>query len=161
MQHDETKAFIPSPAEQIFAHIDDPTHLSSHMSESSWMMGGGKMQIELDADRGQKIGSLIRLSGRVFGIELSLEEKVIERDPPHRKVWETTSPPRLLVIGHYRMGFELTPQENGLTLCVFIDYDLPEKPPSRWLGVMFGGLYAKWCTQQMVNDAVKHFSNLT
>jgi hypothetical protein len=130
------------------------------MSESSWMMGGGQMQIEPDADRGQKIDSLIHLSGRVFGVELSLEEKVVERDPPHRKVWETATPPRLLVIGHYRMGFELTPQENGSTLRVFVDYDLPEKPPTRWLGLMFGGFYAKWCTQQMVNDAVKHFSHL-
>ncbi len=160
MQHYETKAFIRSTVEQFFAHIDDPTHLSSHMNESSWMMGGGQMQIELYADRGQKIGSQIRLSGRVFGIALSLEEKVIERDPPHHKVWETTTPPRLLIIGHCRMGFVLTPQENGSTLRVFIDYNLPEKPPARWFGLMFGGFYAKWCTQQMVNDTVKYFALL-
>ena len=115
------------------------------------------MQTELDEGRGQDVGSRIRLSGRVFGVELSVEEIVVERNPPHRKVWETTGTPKLLVIGHYRMGFELSRQGNGSMLCVFIEYALPEKAPGRWLGRLFGRYYAGWCTQQMVDDAVRHF----
>lgn len=156
--HYESSAIVRSTANQVFAYIDDHARLSSHMSESSWMMGGGRMEVELDEDRGQKIGSQIRLSGRVFGIELSVVEVVTERNPPHRKVWETTGSPKLLVIGSYRMGFELSPQENGSILRVFIDYALPEKAPARWLGRLFSKHYARWCTQQMVNDAVKHFA---
>ena len=57
------------------------------------MMGGGRMQIELDAGRGQTVGSRIRLSGRVFGLTLSVEEIVTERVPPQRKVWETIGSP--------------------------------------------------------------------
>jgi hypothetical protein len=128
------------------------------MSKSSWMMGGGRMDVELDQGRGQSIGSLIRVAGRVFGIRLSLEEVVIERDPPHRKVWETTSPPHLLVIGRYRMGFEITPMNDGTQLRVFIDYALPETVPARWLGLVFGSYYAKWCTERMVRDAAMHFN---
>ena len=116
------------------------------------------METEMDAGRGQAVGSRIRLSGRVFGIELSVEEIVVERDLPHRKVWETTGAPKLLVIGHYRMGFELTTQGNGSMLRVFIEYALPERVPARWLGRLFGRYYARWCTQQMVDDAVKHFA---
>ncbi len=67
----------------------------------------------------------------------------------------------LLVIGHYRMGFELLPQRNGSMLRVFIEYALPERVPARWLGRLFGLYYARWCTQQMVNDAVKHFAPST
>jgi hypothetical protein len=115
------------------------------------------MQTEIDEGRGQKIGSRIRLSGRVFGVELSVEEIVTERNPPRRKVWETTGTPKLLVIGHYRMGFELSPQGNGSMLRVFIEYALPEGGPARWLGRLFGRYYARWCTQQMVDDAVNHF----
>jgi hypothetical protein len=116
------------------------------------------MQTELDEGQGKKIGSRIRLAGRVFGIEVSVEEIVTERSPPHRKVWETTGAPKLLVMGHYRMGFELSPQGNDSMLRVFIEYALPEKAPARWLGRLFGRYYAQWCTQQMVDDAVKHFA---
>ena len=153
----ESNGFVRSPMDQVFAHIDDHTRLSSHMGEPSWKMGGGRMETILDEGRGQKVGSQIRLSGQVFGVELSVEEIVAERNPPRRKVWETTGAPKLLVIGHYRMGFELSPRGNGSMLRVFIEYTLPERGAARWLGRLFGRYYARWCTQQMVDDAVKHF----
>lgn len=153
----ETNGLVQSPMDQVFAHIDDHTRLSSHMSEPSWRTGGGRMKTELDEGRGQRVGSRIRLSGRIFGVELSVEEMVVERNPPHRKVWETTGAPRLLVIGHYRMGFELSAQGTGSMLRVLIEYALPDGPPGRWLGRLFGRYYARWCTQQMVEDAIKHF----
>jgi Polyketide cyclase / dehydrase and lipid transport len=116
--HYETSALVQAPKDKVFAYLDDPTRLSSHMSKSSWMMGGGRMQTELDADR--TVGSRIRLGGRVFGLALSAEEIVTERVPPQRKAWETTGSPRLLVIGHYRMGFEIASQENGSLSCEFL-----------------------------------------
>lgn len=154
----ECSGIVTAPVERVFAHIDDHARLSSHMSESSWMMGGSRMEIELDDGRGQKIGSRIRLAGRVFGVELSVEEVVTERIPPRRKVWETTGSPKLLVIDHYRMGFELSPHGADSMLRVFIEYALPARAPARWLGRLFGGYYARWCTQRIVEDAVKHFA---
>jgi hypothetical protein len=158
MSHYESSATVAAPADRVFAHIDDYARLSSHMNKSSWMMGGGKMTLDLDDARGQQVGSRIRMAGRVFGIQLALEEIVTERVPPHRKTWETVGSPRLLVIGSYTMGFDLLPQPGGSLLRVFIDYALPEKAPMRWLGHLFGRYYAKWCTQKMVGDAVKHFA---
>jgi polyketide cyclase/dehydrase/lipid transport protein len=156
--HYETSAFVRAPADKVFAHVDDQSRLSSHMTQSSWMMGGGRMDIELDNARGESVGSRIRLTATVFGIRLSVEEVVIERHPPDRKVWETIGSPRLLVIGRYRMGFEITPREGGSLFRVFIDYAPPEGAPARWLGYGLGRFYARWCTQQMVNDAVGHFA---
>jgi polyketide cyclase/dehydrase/lipid transport protein len=159
MHHYETSAMVEAPAERVFAHVDDHARLSSHMSEPSWKMGGGRMAVELDADRGRKVGSRIRLAGRVFGIGLSVEEVVTERDPPRRKAWETTGSPRLLVIGHYRMGFELSPRGSDSALRVFIEYALPAQAPARWLGRLFGSYYARWCTQRMVDDTVQYFES--
>jgi Polyketide cyclase / dehydrase and lipid transport len=154
----ETSAMVRAPVERVFAHMDDHARLTSHMSESSWMMGGGSMQVELDAARGQKIGSWIRLSGKILGVTLAVEEIVTERTPPRRKVWETTGVPRLLVIGRYQMGFEIAPREADSHLTVFIDYALPQGTLTPWLGYFLGGYYARWCTQRMVDDAVKHFT---
>jgi hypothetical protein len=157
-RHYESRTPVSAPADVLFAYIDDHSNLSSHMSQSSWMMGGGRMRTVLDAGRGQQLGSQIRLSGRALGVELSVVEMVTERDPPRRKVWQTTEPPRLLVIGHYRMGFEITPHESGSLLCIFIDYALPDAGPTRWLARLFGDFYARWCTRQMIGSAVRHFA---
>ena len=157
-RHYESSGVVSATGEQVFAHVDDHARLSSHMSKSSWMMGGGRMDIEHDEGRGRRVGSRIRVAGRVFGVRLALEEVITERNPPHRKVWETTVPPKLLVIGHYRMGFEIAAQGDGSLFRVFIDYALPEAAPARWLGYVFGGYYARWCTKRMVRDAAKHFA---
>jgi Polyketide cyclase / dehydrase and lipid transport len=153
----ESSAFVPAPMEQVFALLDDHTRLSSHMNKPSWKMGGGRMETVLDESRGKEVGSRIRLAGRVFGVALSVDEVVVERTSPRRKVWQTTGVPKLIVIGHYRMGFELSPHGNGSRMRVFIDYTLAEHAPARWLGRLLGRYYARWCTQQMVDDAVKHF----
>ena len=150
---------MPASPARVFALADDHEQLSSHMNQSSWRMGGGRMTTTLDESRGQRVGSRIRMSGHVLGLNLSLDEVVTQRDPPARKVWETVGSPRLLVIGSYQMGFDVTPHETGSRLRVFIDYALPSSWPARWLGRLFGGYYAQWCTQRMVNDAVGHFAS--
>ena len=143
-RHAEYTAVIPATVEKVFDWLDDQTRLSQHMSKRSWKMGWGKMDTVLDERRGRAVGSHIVLSGRVFGIRLYLDEVVVVHDPPYKKSWETVGEPRLLVVGPYRMGFELLPEDAGARLRVLIDYDLPKKGISRWLGQLFGQSYARW-----------------
>ena len=157
MKHFECSVQVNAPAEAVFSRLDDPRLLSAHMSRSSWMMAGSRMAIELDASGGRAVGATIRLSGRVLGISLSLDEVVTERRPPLLKAWETTGTPKLLVIGRYRMGYEITPRGDASLLRVFIDYAFPEAGLSRWLGRIFGGYYARWCTRRMAGDTEEHF----
>lgn len=157
-RHGECSVFVDGTAEQLFAYVDDHKRFSSHMGQSSWKMGGAKMTIETDANEGKRVGSTIRLAGRVLGIALSVDEIVIARDPPRSKVWETVGQPRLLVIGHCRMGFSVAPHGAVSLPRVFFDYDLPETLPARLLGYMLGKSYANWCTRQMALDAKAHFS---
>ena len=152
--HFESDVELNAPENVVFSYLDDHSRLSAHMSRSSWMMAGSRMAIELDASEGRAIGAIIRLRGRVLGIPLSVEEIVTERNPPLRKVWETTGTPNLLVIGQYRMGYKITPKSKTLLLRVFIDYALPGGPFSSGL---VGNFYARWCTRRMADDAAKHF----
>jgi hypothetical protein len=122
------------------------------------MMGGGRMELTVDDGKGERVGSHIRLAGTAFGLELALDEVVTERTPPTRKVWETVGIPKLLVIGSYRMGFDITPQGGTSTLRVFIDYTLPSAGTARFLGTLLGDFYAKWCVDQMVRDTRAHFA---
>ena len=155
--HVESNVELNAPASAVFSHLDDHSRLSAHMSKSSWMMLGSRMAIALDAAEGRAVGATIRLRGRVLGIPLSVEETVTERSPPSRKVWSTTGRPHLLVIGPYRMGYEITPNSQSSQLRVFIDYALPDGLVSYWLGRLFGNFYARWCTQSMADGAALHF----
>lgn len=152
----EESISIPARAEDIFSYMDDHSNLSSHMNETSWMMAGSRMETLIDAGHGQNIGSHIKMSGKIFGINLFLDEVVIRREPPRVKIWETVGDLKLLVIGHYRMSIEIKPQENRSLLVVSIDYNLPAK--NIWLGWLFGGFYAKWCVKQMIKSAGEHFA---
>lgn len=151
-----TGVVAASPA-RVFAHLDDHARLSAHMTKSSWMMGGGKMELTADAGQFRRLGSTLRLAGRAFGIPLFLEEIVTQYEPPRQKAWETVGSPRLLVIGNYRMAFMLTPAGANTDIRVSIDYALPEGALYRLLGRLFAGAYARWCTRRMVSDAVRHF----
>ena len=157
-RHYESTALVRAAATELFDHVDDPMRLSAHMSEASWMMGGSRMSTEVDSGGGKVVGSHIRMGGRVLGVQLMLDEVVAERDPPRQKVWETVGQPQLLVIGPYRMGFEITSRGNGSLLRVFIDYEMPKMAPARWLGRWFGPYYARWCTERMTRDAARYFA---
>lgn len=156
-KHLEKSSVINADSTRVFDFIDEHGKLSSHMNKSSWFMGGGKMATEVDKGKGQEIGSHIKMSGKVLGLNLFLDEVVAERLRPTRKVWMTVGNPNLLVIGNYQMGVELTTQANRTNLKLFIDYDLPNGV-TKILGVMFGGMYAKWCVDQMLKSVVEHFN---
>lgn len=127
------------------------------MEKPSLMMAGAAMKITTDSQQGQAVGSWIRLEGRVLGIALSVEEVVSDYQPPVLKTWETRGEPHLLLIGEYRMGFELAPSADNTQLRVWIDYNLPSGLPGRWLGRLLGTVYADWCVTRMVRDPANAF----
>ncbi len=106
--HYESTALAKAPIDRVFAFLDDPKAMASHMGESSMMMMGSRMSIDVDADGGRVVGSRIRMDGRMMGISLSLEEAITERRIPTRKVWETLGAPRL------RGSPSITTMSNGL-----------------------------------------------
>jgi len=148
---------LDATAEDVFDFADDFTKLSSHMGKSSMMMMGSSMQTSFDAGLGRAVGSHVQMSGKMLGLTLFLDEVIREREPPHRKEWETVGTPMLLVIGGYRMGFDVTTTGKVTSLRVFIGYDLPSTPGQRILGSIFGSMYARWCVRQMVDGARANF----
>ncbi len=156
--HYHFTTILQTTAENAFEYLDDPKKLSSHMGKSSWMMAGSKMNIKLDEKEGRGIGAEIILDGTMMGIPLFVREFVTESERPKIKVWETKGPQKLIIMGQYRMGFELTPEGTTTQLKVFIDYSLPSVGVQKVLGLFFSKLYARWCTEQMAKDAVNHFS---
>ena len=121
----ESRVRIEAPAEALFDYLDDHRRLAGHMSQPTTMMLGGRMSYEFDRSEGREIGGRIRMAGAFLGMRLRVEETIVERRPPTRKVWETTGRPLLVVIGSYRMGFEIEAAQEAIrTLQATIDGDL-------------------------------------
>jgi hypothetical protein len=151
--HEESSGFIRETPDSVFAKLDDHARLAAHMARPSWRMGWATMQIITDPQRPRGVGSHIALRGRLFGFRLTVDEAVTRYEPPALKEWETTAEPHLLVIGQYRMAFLTNAERDGTRLRVTIDYNHPASGLPRLLGVLFGRIYARWCTTQMVSDA--------
>jgi hypothetical protein len=152
-RHSRCEVQLDADALRRFALLDDQRRLSANMEKPSLMMAGASMHVETNVFEGKAVGSLRRMTGRVLGMNLEVNEIVTERVSPFRKTWETRGEPRLLVIGAYRMGFTITPLGHRSQLLVFIDYQLPQNGVPRVLGMLVGRAYAAWCTRRMARDA--------
>lgn len=149
---------VRAPAEAVFDYLDDHRNLSAHMEKSSWAMMGSRMEVHMDARQTRSVGSQFGFTGSFLGMPLSVDEVVTRREPPHLKAWATTGEPTLWVIGRYRMEFRIIPERGLSQLTVSIAYDLPEGWGTRLLGWLFGGFYARWCTNRMASDAARYFA---
>jgi hypothetical protein len=158
-RHDEYSVKVNASTGEVFHYLDDHMNLSSHMAKSSFMMAGSTMILQTDAQEGRKLGSVIVMRGKMLGLPLFVNQVVTERHPPLRKAWQTVGPQRLFVLDQYEMGFELRRFKGMTVVRVFIDYSLPEKGAGKWLGELFGSMYARWCTKQIAHVALKHFSS--
>lgn len=157
-RHYEKSIVINADQSDVFVYADNPRNFSSHMNQTSIMMAGSTMQTEIDEEEGKKVGSHIKMDGKVLGVPLSLDEVIIERNPPHSKAWETVGDINLLVIDHYKLGFDITPSNGQSDLNVHIDYNFPQSKRTQWVGRLFGGMYAQWCVTQMVKGVSNHFN---
>jgi len=148
-------------AEALFDLLDDQARLGAHMERPSVMMMGGRMTYAFDEAQGRAVGSVIKRGGNILWLRLSVEEVVVERVRPLRKIWETRGNPHLLVIGDYRMGFDISPAGSRQSLRVFIAYDHPSSLGGRILATLFGPMYARWCVKRMTDDALRLFGDVS
>ncbi|HLE49454.1 MAG TPA: SRPBCC family protein [Patescibacteria group bacterium] len=156
-KHYEESVLVSATPDEIFNFADNHKNFSAHMNKSSWMMGGGSMETEMDEGKGQKLGSHIKLHGKVFGFNLFLDEAITKYSPPNHKEWKTVGNINLLVVDHYKLGFEIKPEKENSLLKVYIDYNLPKPFFTKLLGLLLGSIYAKWCVKQMIKGVDEHF----
>lgn len=158
MVHYEESIEVNTSPYELFNFADDHNNFTSHMNESSMMMGGGKMKTEIDAQGGKVVGSHIRMYGSAFGINIFLDEVITIHEPPHHKEWQTVGDLKILVIGHYKLGFHIEPTPQGSIFTVYIDYEKPISLGPKVLYFFFSKMYANWCVMQMINGVKQYFN---
>jgi hypothetical protein len=159
--HYEAQTTVNAPSDLVFDYLDDFEQLGAHMTGSSWMMAGSKMSYEFDDGKGRRLGSHVRLLGSFLGLKLEIDEQVIDRVPARGKAWQTVGNPRMFILARYQMGFSLQQSPLGCRVVAFIDYTLPARGFGRLLGRAAGGLYARWCVNNVIDQAAAHFGSAT
>ncbi len=136
--------------------MDDFSKTGMHMSESSMMMMGSKLNLEQHSKMPTGVGAKYRWYGKMLGMTIDLYETVTKWQPPKLKEWETIGEAKIIIMSWYRMWFEISPAENGTIAKLSIRY----LPPKQWfykiLSFFFAGWYCNWCLNNMLNDTKKN-----
>lgn len=150
---------IQAPPEKVFAQMDDFSKTGMHMSENSMMMMGSKLTLEQLSPNAVGLNAKYRWYGKMMGMNMDFTQVVTKWMPPKLKEWETIGDAQIIIMRWYRMGFEITPSENGTMVTISIAYEPPKGWFYRLLSFLFGGIYCNWCLNNMLNDTKKAFES--
>lgn len=148
---------IQATPEKVFAQMDDFSKTGMHMSESSMMMMGSKLTLEQLSSNATGLNAKYHWYGKMMGMTIDFTEVVTKWMPPKLKDWETIGDAQIIIMRWYRMGFEITPNNNETMVTMSIAYEPPKGWFYRLLSFLFGGIYCNWCLNNMLNDTKKAF----
>ena len=132
--------------------MDDFSKTGMHMSESSMMMMGSKLNLEQLSENAIGVGAKYRWYGKMMGMTMDFSETVTKWKPPYVKEWEIVGDAKIIIMSWYRMWFEIIPSKKDTIAKISISY----LPPKEWyykiLSFFFVKWYCNWCLKNMLND---------
>ena len=150
---------IFSSSEKVFEQMDDFSKTGMHMSESSMMMMGSKLNLEQLSKNAIGVGAKYRWHGKMMGMKMDFSEEVTKWQTPKLKEWETVGDAKIIIMSWYRMWFEISPAKQDTIAKISISY----LPPKEWyykiLSFLFARWYCNWCLNNMLNDTKKALEN--
>jgi hypothetical protein len=147
-----TEFYDASPSE-VFKVIDDLGVTGSHMTESSMMMMGSKLQLEYLSPNHVGLNSKYRWRGKMMSIPMDFTVLVTQWNEGKHKVWETIGDPKLILYSWYRMELRVEETEHQTKAILSITYKRPKQFFSKVLSFLFADIYCAWCLRKMLHDA--------
>ena len=142
-------------SEQVFKCIDDLGVTGMHMTRSSMMMMGSKLNLKFLTENHTGLGSSYRWTGKMMGLKMDFTVEVTKWIPPKEKVWETIGKTKLIIYSWYRMQLIILPTFNGCKAELSISYEKPKGFLSKIFSFLFADWYCNWCLKHMLKDAKK------
>ena len=144
--------------EQVFKSIDDLGVTGTHMTQSSMMVMGSKLNLEFLTENHTGLGSRYRWTGKMMGLKMDFTVEVTKWISGKEKIWETIGDAKLIIYSWYRMQLIILPALNGCKAELSISYEKPKEFFNRILSFLFAYRYCKWCLKQMLGDAKDHLN---
>ncbi len=142
-----------APAHEVFKSIDDLGVTGMHMTQSSMMMMGSKLNLEFLTNNHTGLGSKYRWTGKMMAMKMDFTVEVTKWIKDQEKIWETIGETKLIIYSWYRMHLNVQPIMNGTKAELSISYKKPKRFFNRVLSFLFADLYCKWCLRKMLGDA--------
>ena len=135
--------------------MDDLGVTGAHMTQSSTIMMGSKLNLEFLTQNRTGLGSTYRWWGKMMGLSMDFTVKVTKWVEGKEKIWETIGPTTLIIYSWYRMELVLREIALGTEAVLSISYKKPEGILQKVLCFLFANWYCRWCLNQMLGDARK------
>jgi hypothetical protein len=148
------EAYYATPS-QVFKCLDDLGVTGMHMTKSSMMMMGSKLNLEFLTESHAGLSSKYRWTGKMMGLPMDFTVEVTKWIKDEEKIWETIGEAKLIIYSWYRMHLNVRPITNGSKAELSISYEKPKGFFNKILSFLFADLYCKWCLRKMLGDGKK------
>ncbi len=149
-----TTAFSFQP-DIVFECLDNLGVTGMHMTKSSTMMMGSKLDLKFLTENHTGLGTKYRWTGKMVGIKMDFTVEVTKWMPGEEKTWETIGDPKLIIYSWYQMHLLLTKIPNGTIAKLSISYERPSGFFYNLISFLFADWYCRWCLKNMLDDCKK------
>ena len=94
--------------------MDDFSKTGMHMTESSMMMMGSKLNLEKLSMNQTGVGSSYRWYGKMMGMTMDFSETVTKWEPPKLKEWETIGETKIIIMSGIECALKFPGPKTGL-----------------------------------------------
>ena len=147
---------INSPAEKVFAYMDNLGNTGMHMMENSAMMMGSKLQLQQLSQNATGLNSKFRWFGKMMGFSMDFTVVVTKWITDQEKIWETVGTAKMIILKWYRMGLVISNEGQNTKAELSIAYTTPDNIFLRFISFFLAPWYANWCLNNMLKDSKKH-----
>lgn len=148
-----------APSENVFQHLDDLGVTGMHMTQSSAMMMGSKLNLEYLTPNHKGLGTQYRWKGTMVGMKMDFTVAVTKWIPGVEKTWETIGEAKMIIYSWYRMHLQLSRKDNLTMAELSITYEKPKGWLLKVISFLFADMYCRWCLKNMLRDAGQSVNN--
>jgi len=142
-----------APPEKVFSCIDDLGVTGMHMTKSSAMMMGSKLNLEYLTRNHSGLNSKYRWTGVMVGMKMDFIIEVTKWVEGVEKIWETIGEAKMIIYSWYRMHLLVYPVGNTTQAELSIAYERPKGWFAKFISFLFADWYCNWCLKNMLSDA--------
>lgn len=139
----------------VFQCLDNLGITGMHMTQSSMMMMGSKLDLNFLTKNHTGLGTKYRWTGKMMGIKMDFTVEVTKWLSGEEKTWETIGNPKLIIYSWYQMHLLLAKIPTGTTAQLSISHERPEGIFYKIISFLFADWYCRWCLKNMLEDSKK------
>ncbi len=154
----ERTATYQSSPETVFQCLDNLGVTGMHMTQSSMMMMGSKLDLNFLTENKTGLGTKYQWTGKMMGLKMDFTVEVTKWVQGEEKIWETIGKSEMIIYSWYRMHLKLKKNEDETSATLSISYEKPTEVFYKILSFLFADWYCRWCLKHMLEDCKKVLS---